>query len=434
MKNEIITITTEFIRLDALLKLGGALDTGGQAKFVIQNGEVEVNGEVCTNEPVNVLRLGFENFRNLCPGEIFPGETINVIHGSNAQGKTNLLEAIWLFTGGHSFRGTKDSELPVLKDGKNAPAASLSMTLFTEGREQELRLELRDGRRSSVINGVEKKTGSALVGKFCAVIFLPVKEGPSRRRAFLDGALCQSRPAFTRILAHYNKALMQRNALLKDIPRHPELIDTLDVWDERLILFGTEVVQERAAFCKDLEPRAAEIYRGIAKNREEITLSYAPFGGAKTKTEIAERFSEALKNARNAEARAGFTSVGPHRDDLTLTIGGLSARTFGSQGQQRSIVLALKLAEADILYRKTGERPVILLDDVMSELDMSRRDYLLNHLDGRQVFITCCDPETVRLMETGRGFYVEKGTVRQDTDEKAGEVHAENETPTCESE
>ena len=388
---------------------------------------------------MNVLRLGFENFRNLCPGEIFPGETINVIHGSNAQGKTNLLEAIWLFTGGHSFRGTKDSELPVLKDGKNAPAASLSMTLFTEGREQELRLELRDGRRSSVINGVEKKTGSALVGKFCAVIFSPehlllVKEGPSRRRAFLDGALCQSRPAFTRVLAHYNKALMQRNALLKDIPRHPELIDTLDVWDERLILFGTEVVQERAAFCQVLEPRAAEIYRGIAKNREEITLSYAPFGGAETKTEIAERFSEALKNARNADARAGFTSVGPHRDDLTLTIDGLSARTFGSQGQQRSIVLALKLAEADILYRKTGERPVILLDDVMSELDMSRRDYLLNHLDGRQVFITCCDPETVRLMETGRGFYVEKGTVRQDTDEKAGEVHAENETPTCESE
>ena len=162
---------------------------------------------------MNVLRLGFENFRNLCPGEIFPGETINVIHGSNAQGKTNLLEAIWLFTGGHSFRGTKDSELPVLKDGKNAPAASLSMTLFTEGREQELRLELRDGRRSSVINGVEKKTGSALVGKFCAVIFSPehlllVKEGPSRRRAFLDGALCQSRPAFTRVLAHYNKACL----------------------------------------------------------------------------------------------------------------------------------------------------------------------------------------------------------------------------------
>ena len=120
---------------------------------------------------MNVLRLGFENFRNLCPGEIFPGETINIIHGSNAQGKTNLLEAIWLFTGGHSFRGTKDSELPVLKDGKNAPAASLSMTLFTEGREQELRLELRDGRRSSVINGVEKRLARHLWASFAPSFF-----------------------------------------------------------------------------------------------------------------------------------------------------------------------------------------------------------------------------------------------------------------------
>ena len=370
---------------------------------------------------MNVLRLGFENFRNLCPGEIFPGETINVIHGSNAQGKTNLLEAIWLFTGGHSFRGTKDSELPVLKDGKNAPAASLSMTLFTEGREQELRLELRDGRRSSVINGVEKKTGSALVGKFCAVIFSPehlllVKEGPSRRRAFLDGALCQSRPAFTRVLAHYNKALMQRNALLKDIPRHPELIDTLDVWDERLILFGTEVVQERAAFCKDLEPRAAEIYRGIAKNREEITLSYAPFGGAETKTEIAERFSEALKNARNADARAGFTSVGPHRDDLTLTIDGLSARPFGSQGQQRSSVLALKMAECSMVEETTSEAPIVLLDDVMSELDAGRRDYLLNHLDNWQVFVTCCDDESFRELRNGRSFLIDAGQLQRTED------------------
>ena len=238
------------------------------------------------------------------------------------------------------------------------------MTLFTEGREQELRLELRDGRRSSVINGVEKKTGSALVGKFCAVIFSPehlllVKEGPSRRRAFLDGALCQSRPAFTRVLAHYNKALMQRNALLKDIPRHPELIDTLDVWDERLILFGTGgrtgarcVLQRSGAACGGNLP-------GYREKQGGNHASYAPFGGAETKTEITERFSEALKNARNADARAGFTSIGPHRDDLTLTIDGLSARTFGSQGQQRSIVLALKLAEADILYRKTGERPVI---------------------------------------------------------------------------
>lgn len=366
---------------------------------------------------MNVTRLAFEQFRNLENGEIFPCDSINVIHGSNAQGKTNLLEAIWLFTGGHSFRGTKDSELPRLVDGKNADTAALSMSLFTEGREQELELLFKNGRRSSTINGVEKKTGSALVGKFCAVIFSPehlllVKEGPARRRMFIDGALCQAKPAYARVLANYNKALLQRNALLKDIIRHPELRDTLDIWDERLILFGTQVIMERIAFCKMLAPKAVEIYAGIAKEKEAVTFSYAPFDGAEEQAEIGAKFFSALKNAQSTDIRLGFTSAGPHRDDLSIEINGLSARTYGSQGQQRSIVLALKLAEADILFEKTGERPVILLDDVMSELDMSRRDYLLNHLDGRQVFITCCDPETVRLMEKGRGFLVESGSVK----------------------
>ena len=366
---------------------------------------------------MNVTRLAFEHFRNLKDGEIFPCDSINVIHGSNAQGKTNLLEAIWLFTGGHSFRGAKDTELPVLVDGKNADSAALAMDIFTEGREQELKLLFKNGRRASIINGVEKKTGSALVGKFCAVIFSPehlllVKEGPARRRAFIDGALCQAKPAYARVLANYNKALLQRNTLLKDMVRHPELRDTLDIWDERLVLFGTQVVLERIAFCKMLAPKAAEIYAGIAKEKEAVAFSYAPFDGAEDAFEITEKFALALKNAQNTDVRMGFTSVGPHRDDLSIEINGLSARTYGSQGQQRSIVLALKLAEADILFEKTGERPVILLDDVMSELDMSRRDYLLNHLDGRQVFITCCDPETVRLMEKGRGFLVENGTVQ----------------------
>lgn len=364
-----------------------------------------------------VKRLTFSGFRNLVDGEILPCETINVIHGSNAQGKTNLLEAVWLFTGGHSFRGTKDGELPVLKNGKNSDTAALSMTLFTEGRDQELELLFKNGRRSSKINGVEKKTGSALVGKFCAVIFSPehlllVKEGPSRRRAFIDGALCQSKPSFVRTLTNYNKALLQRNALLKDIPKHPELRDTLDIWDERLILFGTQVTLERIAFCRALAPKASGIYAGIAKERETVEFSYAPFGGADTAETISAQFFTALKNARNSDIRTGFTSAGPHRDDLSIELSGLSARTYGSQGQQRSIVLALKLAEADILFEKTGERPVILLDDVMSELDMSRRDYLLNHLDGRQVFITCCDPETIRLMEHGCGFSVENGAVQ----------------------
>ena len=214
------------------------------------------------------------------------------------------------------------------------------------------------------------------------------------------------------MLAHYNKALLQRNALLKDIVRHPELRDTLDIWDERLVLFGTQLTLERIAFCRLLAPKATEIYDGIAKARENVSFAYTPFRGADTQAAVSAAFLAALREGRETDIRMGFTGAGPHRDDLSIQLDGLSARTYGSQGQQRSIVLALKLAEADILFEKTGERPVILLDDVMSELDVSRRDYLLNHLDGRQVFITCCDPETVRLMERGRGFQVERGTLK----------------------
>ncbi len=372
---------------------------------------------------MTVERLAFRNFRNLAEDAIEPAPGVNVIYGENAQGKTNLLEAAWLFTGGHSFRGTKDAELPRLEDGKNAAEAALSMRIFSEGRAQELRLLIQNGRRSSTINGVEKKTGSALVGKFCAVIFSPehlllVKEGPARRRAFLDGALCQMKPSFARTLSHYTRALLQRNTLLKDAVRHPELLDTLEIWNERLVLFGVDVMLERIGFCRLLHPKAKDVYAGIAKGREALSLGYAPFDGADTKEALQAQFREALEAAEKTDIRAGFTSVGPHRDDLDIRIDGLSARTYGSQGQQRSIVLALKLAEADVLFGATGERPVILLDDVMSELDASRQDYLLNHIDGRQVFLTCCDPQAVRPMKEGKRFRVENGRIRETAVEK----------------
>ena len=190
-----------------------------------------------------VTRLAFESFRNLRDGEIFPCPGVNVVYGDNAQGKTNLLEGLWLFTGGHSFRGAKDVELPRLdpKTGENAPAAALALDFFSEGRDQKAILRLENGRRSSVINGVKKKTGSALVGKVCAVIFSPehlllVKEGPARRRGFLDGALCQLRPSYAGMLHVYQRALAQRNALLKDIVRFPELHDTLSVWDATAVV------------------------------------------------------------------------------------------------------------------------------------------------------------------------------------------------------
>ena len=376
-----------------------------------------------------VTRLGCQNFRNLRDGELFPCPGVNVIYGGNAQGKTNLLEGLWLFTGGHSFRGAKDVELPRLDTatGENAPTAALALDFFSEGREQKALLQFENGRRSSVINGVKKKTGSALVGKVCAVIFSPehlllVKEGPARRRGFLDGALCQIRPSYAGMLHVYQRALSQRNALLKDIGRFPELRDTLEVWDARLIQLGAAVMEERHRYVEKIAPQAQEIYRGISRGKEELSLSYAPsprLPEGSSQQDWIELIKTELRRTEASDVRSGFTSVGPHRDDLEITLGGLSARMYGSQGQQRSAVLALKLAEAQALSQLTGETPIVLLDDVMSELDQSRQDYLLNHLHGRQVFITCCSPETVSLQETGMRFRVEAGEVFPEEVERA---------------
>ncbi len=370
---------------------------------------------------MHITRLATENFRNLADGELYPCQGVNVIYGGNAQGKTNLLEGLWLFTGGHSFRGAKDGELPRLLPGQeeNSPRAALTLDFYGEGREQNAALYIENGRRSSVINGVKKKTGSALVGKVRAVIFSPehlllVKEGPARRRGFLDGALCQQKPGYAGLLGVFQRALLQRNALLKDMVRFPELGDTLEVWDARLAKLGGEVMTERLGYVQRLGPKLEEIYNGISKGKEALSVSYAPSvraGGAFTRAEAEQAFLQELGRTRRSDMRAGFTTAGPHRDDLEITLNGVSARAYGSQGQQRSAVLALKLAEAGALSQMTGETPVVLLDDVMSELDQSRQDYLLNHLHGRQVFLTCCSPETVSLMETGRRFRVEAGEV-----------------------
>lgn len=369
---------------------------------------------------MKVLGLELKQYRNLETCQFVPDEGINVIWGSNAQGKTNLLESIWLFTGGHSFRGSKDSELVRLPFGEGGGSAELVMRFWGAGRQQEAKIVLRAGKRSAALNGVSKKTASSLVGAFCAVVFSPehlslVKDGPGERRAFLDGAICQVRPAYASLLANYSRTLQQRNMLLKDIPRHSELLDTLEIWDERLSGFGGAVMQERFRYTELLRPAAVDTYRGISCGREEISLSCRMTAceeeGKLSAQQRARGMMEALRRSRRDDLSAGFTTVGPHRDDLQLLINGASARAFGSQGQQRSIVLALKLAEASVLETVTGEPPVILLDDVMSELDVSRQDYLLNHLEGRQVFITCCDPESVHLLRKGAVFQVEEGRI-----------------------
>ena len=353
---------------------------------------------------VKIERLEWSNYRNLSGGSLDPGPSVNTVYGKNAQGKTNLLEAVWLFTGVRSFRGAKDADLIA----RGESFSTLKIGFYSEERSQTAEIRIENGKKSALLNSVPLKSCSGLIGKFRAVAFSPenislVGGGPALRRNFMDLALCEEKPGYASLLERYERTLFQRNALLKDIPRHSELLDSLDIWDEKLSAYGEKVVSLREAYLEKLRGPAEAFYAGICENREKIGLNYQ---------KSAQNLREALTEARAADVVSGHTSVGPHRDDMEITVDSAPARAFASQGQKRSAVLALKLAEAELLFRDSGEEPVILLDDVMSELDSGRQDYLFNHLDRFQVFITCCEPGAVMKNRTGRLFEMDGGAVR----------------------
>ena len=364
---------------------------------------------------MKVIAVKFENYRNLKNDIIQPCDGVNIIYGDNAQGKTNLLEAIWLFCGGHSFRSAKDSE--VIRWDENY--ARLEMRFFGQEREQTAKLVFTGNKKQLEINGVEKKSAAALIEKFCAVVFSPehlnlIKRGPSQRRKFIDSAICREKLKNAVILSKFNRVLVQRNSLLKDIYRRPSLEDTLSVWDEPLVLNGSMLIKKRMDYVEMLSQRAKNYHYGISKNSENLEIKYISSIDAKmsdSTDEIAEKFRKKLNDNRNDDIRTGVTNFGPHRDDIEILINGKNARAFGSQGQQRSAVLSLKLAEASVLKERMGEEPVILLDDVLSELDSKRQDFLLNELKGCQVFITCCEKSNKEQLKEGKIFLLKNGEV-----------------------
>lgn len=366
-------------------------------------------------------RLSLQGFRNLEPTELQPDASVNIFCGQNAQGKTNLLESLWLFTGARSFRKAKDSELI----GFHASKTELTLTFSAGQREQHAALSIRENKRFAQLNGVPLQNSSGLSGEFCAVIFSPehlslVKEGPAIRRAFMDEAIRPLRPRHAAILSAYNKALLQRNSLLKDIPYHAELFDTLDVWDERVSKLGAAILHARLRYLARLLPKAEQLHQAIASNHEQVAFRYESAeelqeclqSSALHAKDIEQALLRALQTHRRADIEIGSTGVGPHRDDLVICISGIPARTFASQGQQRTAALALKLAEAGVLTDVIGEPPVILLDDVFSELDAVRRSYLINHIEQAQVFITCCDPQEL-APKAGAVFSVSNGQIRR---------------------
>ncbi len=360
-----------------------------------------------------ISEIKVENFRNIDFMGIFPDKEINVIYGQNGQGKTNLLEAIWLFTGCKSFRTSKDSEL-VQFESENS---KISMSFQTELRENNAAIFI-DKKRTANLNGVSLSSPRELIGKYYAVVFSPVhlsliKDGPLNRRKFIDTAISQTDNMYAKKLTYFNHLISQKNALLKNAAENPSLLDTLDIWDEKIAFAGAEVIVDRINYIKMLQEKATEIYSGISGEKEELKIKYLSNVRyeSEEKQDIARIYFENLQKHRPNDLYLKNTTSGPHRDDIEILINGISARKFGSQGQQRSASLSLKLGEAEIIKDLKGEHPVILLDDVMSELDSTRQNYILNKMTDKQVFITCCEKETVSRLCAGKVFKIESGKV-----------------------
>lgn len=355
---------------------------------------------------MHVQGFAVREFRNILEAELRPCEGVNVIFGENGQGKTNLLEGLWLFTGCRSFRGADNAEL--VMDGRMA--AGLEVRFCSNEREQCASMEIAR-RRTLNLNGFAQETTRRMLGVFPAVAFTPAtlslaQGGPGERRRFVDVALSILMPSYALRLSKYLKALAQRNALLRQIAQGGE--DMLDTWDAALAREAAGLTAARLKWLERIIPAAREFYDGISAGRETLDVAFCASG---VDCYDEADYLAALERARKSDLRRQLTSVGPHRDDLRLSLNGKSLRDFGSQGQQRSAALAMKLAEAAVLRDLTDECPIALLDDVLSELDARRQTDLLRFLEGWQVFLTCCEPSHALHGKAGKVFLVANGKV-----------------------
>lgn len=356
-----------------------------------------------------------DNFRNIEHAELEFSTGVNILCGMNGQGKTNLLEALWLLTGSKSFRGAKNSEMIRF----DAPKATINALFSTSERQQRIELTVTPEERSAVLNDVKLSAPGQLMGNLCAVVFSPehiklVIGTAQERRLFLDGAICQAKPAFARTLVEYRRVLAQRNALIKNLKNNSfGGADMLAMWNAQLGRFGAEIAYTRRRYVSLLSAEAQKLYEGISGGREKLTaVYYCSFAkGEPDKKELEEILTEKLRDSTESDIQAGFTYYGCHRDDLDVRLDEKSARQFASQGQKRSCVLALKLAQAALSENYTGEMPVAILDDVLSELDEERQSFLLSKMDGWQVIITCCEEASVSRLVGGKVFRVSEGTV-----------------------
>lgn len=334
----------------------------------------------------------------------------NILYGDNAQGKTNILEAIYLAATTKSHRGTKDKE--IINFDKEE--AHIRTFLEKEGIETRVDMHLRkSGTKGIAIDGQRIKKAADLMGICNVVFFSPedlgiIKNGPSERRRFVDMELCQLDSFYLYNLNHYNKIVNQRNKLLKDMYMNPDLKETLNIWDMQLVSFGSKIIERRKFFAEQLNEIIYDIHKKLSGGREEIRIVYEP------DVEI-EDYETKLKHSQDRDIKSKMTTVGPHRDDFSFYVGDIDIRKFGSQGQQRTAALSLKLSEIEIVKKITRDTPILLLDDVLSELDSNRQNYLLNSIGNIQTIITCTGLEEFvkNRFEVNKVFHVVDGHVTE---------------------
>ena len=381
-------------------------------------------------------KITLKNFRNYETQSIDFCDGVNIIAGLNAQGKTNILESINIISTGRSHRTRKDSE--IIKWEGDISEIKAIINSDNNIKKVEYRFN-REKKKNISVNGVKLEKISGILGNLYTVIFSAdhlaiVKEGPGERRRFMDVVLSQLKPSYYHSLINYLKVLDLRNRTLIDSREDQKKRSLIDVWDEQLVKYGIRVFLEREELIKDLDSKAKLICREISGGLDDLKIKYLPSILEKAlksdRIESGEKFLEEtfikkLQENRNGDIKKGHTSVGPHRDDFALLINGRDVRNYGSQGQQRTVLLAIKISELQIMGEVAGSNPILLLDDVFSELDSTRKEFLLKYLKGVQSIITCTDADVImglREINPIKYFFVEKGIVSNSTFEEINNV------------
>lgn len=367
-----------------------------------------------------INNLELINFRNYSDLSVSFSPLVNVISGNNAQGKTNLIESIYYLSALRPIRPGKDTDLIKKKETQAKIKAEITAA------QREITLEsffFLEKRKILIKNGIKQRTVADFAGVLKTVLFCPddlmlIKESSAQRRRLIDSALSQLRPSYFLALCEYNKLLAQKNRILKSCEEKPSLLNLLPVYNEKMAVLGGKIIYMRNTYIKKLGKAAAGVNLDVSGGTDELEIIYRSLSNIEDtslpENEISVMIREHQEVHKKAELASKTCLSGPHKDDILILVNKNPAKIYASQGQIRSAVLSLKLAERDIFFKDSGEYPVLLLDDVLSELDPSRQSFVLNKISGGQIFITCCSADKSIALISGRSFHIVKGAITKE--------------------